>query len=158
MRPTSRRLPSRKGRDPDVWGVAAIPHTTAEPVQNVYGGDIMILRTTPEQELAAWIFIKWFTSPEIQAEWGKISGYFPTRASTSQYLTDYLSENVQWAQAVELLPYGKYEPQLISYQSVRDAATQAFNEIMQGADVQATLDALTENANAMQAELMAEVQ
>jgi multiple sugar transport system substrate-binding protein len=57
-----------------------------------------------------------------------------------------------------LLPYSYYEPQLISYQGVRDAVTQAFNEIMQGADVQETLDRLTENANALQAELMAEVQ
>jgi multiple sugar transport system substrate-binding protein/sn-glycerol 3-phosphate transport system substrate-binding protein len=46
-----------------------------------------------------------------------------------------------------------FEPQLISYQGVRDAAEMAFNEIMQGADIQATLDALTEEANELQAEL-----
>jgi len=37
---------------------------------------------------------------------------------------------------------------------VRDAAQQAFNEMMQGADIKATLDALTEEANELQAELM----
>ncbi len=133
-----------EGREPDVWGVAAIPHTTDEPVMNVYGGDIIMTRTSPEQELAAWIFVKWFTTPEIQAEWDKISGYFPTRAGTAEYLDDIVAERPQYGQALELLPYGKYEPQLISYQAVRDAAQKAFNEIMQGADVQATLDALTE--------------
>ncbi|MEJ2749306.1 MAG: extracellular solute-binding protein [Anaerolineae bacterium] len=147
-----------KGTDPDVWGVAAIPHTTTDPVQNIYGGDIMITNTTPEQELAAWVFIKWFTSPEIQAQWDEISGYFPTRQSTNDYLTDYFTENPQWAQAVDLLPYSYYEPQLISYQSARDGAQEAFNAIMQGADVQATLDALTQSANEKQDELMAEVQ
>lgn len=145
-------------KDPDVWGVSAIPHTTPDPVQNVYGGDVMITVTTPEQELAAWIFVKWFTSPEIMARWDQISGYFPTRASAVEYLGDYLQENTQWAQAVKLLPYGVYEPQLISYTGVRDATTQAFNEIMQGADIQSTLDTLTENANNMQEELMSEVQ
>ncbi|MEA3396639.1 MAG: hypothetical protein U9R05_04170, partial [Chloroflexota bacterium] len=60
----------------------------------------------------------------------------------------------EWATASELLPYGLYEPQLISYQGVRDAAQQAFNEIMQGADVQETLDNLTDDANALQKELM----
>ena len=70
------------GRDPDVWGVTAVPHTTPDPVQNIYGGDVMIPVTTPEQELAAWLFVKWFTSPEIQAQWVAASGYFPTRAST----------------------------------------------------------------------------
>jgi multiple sugar transport system substrate-binding protein len=143
-----------EGRDPDEWGFAAIPHTTADPVQNIYGGDVMIPSTTPETQLAAWYFIKWFTSPEIQAEWVKISNYFPTRASTADYLGDYISENPQWGQALELLPYSAFEPQLISYQGVRDAAQQAFNEIMQGADIQATLDALTDEANELQAELM----
>ena len=147
-----------QGREPDVFGVAAIPHTTAEPVQNVYGGDVMIVKTTPEQELAAWDFVKWFTTPEIQAKWVQASGYFPTRQSTSAQLTDYLAENAQFAQAVELLPYSAYEPQLISYTAVRDAATKAFNEIMQGADIQATLDTLTTFANEQEATMMAEME
>lgn len=147
-----------QGREADAWGVTAIPHTTPEPVQNIYGGDIMITATTPEQQLAAWVFIKWFTSPEVQADWNRISGYFPTREDTNAFLTDYFTENPQWAQAVELLPYSYYEPQLISYQGVRDAAEEAFNAIMQGADIQSTLDNLTERANDLQEELMSEIQ
>ncbi len=149
---------AEEGRDPDVWGVAAIPYTTDEPVLNVYGGDIIMTKTTPEQELAAWTFVKWFTQPEIQAEWDRISGYFPTRAGTEQYLGDIIAEMPQYGQALALLPYGTYEPQLISYQGVRDAAQQAYNEVMQGADVQATMDALTAEANDLQQELMAEIQ
>lgn len=142
------------GREADVWGITAIPHTTADPVINVYGGDVMIPATTPETQLAAWIFVKWYTSPEVQAQWAQISGYFPTRASSWDFMGDYVTTNAQYGQAVDLLQYGAFEPQLISYQSVRDLAQQAFNEIMQGADIQATLDALTEEANALQAELM----
>ena len=142
--------------EPDIWGVTAIPHTTADPVQNIHGGDVMIAVTTPEQQLAAWIFIKWFTSPEIQAQWDMASGYFPTRASTEAFLTDYYTANPQWAQAAALLPFSYYEPQLISYTAVRDAATEAFNAIMQGADAQATLDGLTTSANEKQVELMSE--
>ncbi|MCK4316957.1 MAG: hypothetical protein KAX24_14410, partial [Anaerolineae bacterium] len=92
----------------------------------------------------------------IQAQWDQVSGYFPTRAGTAELLTDYVDENPQWGQAMRLLPYGTYEPQLISYQSVRDAAEQAFNEIMQGTDIEETLNALTEEANELQAELMEE--
>ena len=147
-----------QGREPDAWGVAAIPHTTAEPVQNIYGGDVMIARTTPEQELAAWVFTKWFTSPEVQARWDEISGYFPTRKSTADFFSDTLKENTQWQQGVALLPYSAYEPQLISYTAVRDAATAAFNEIMQGADIQTTLDNLTTFANEQEATMMAEAQ
>jgi multiple sugar transport system substrate-binding protein/sn-glycerol 3-phosphate transport system substrate-binding protein len=148
------------GTDPDVWGVGAIPHTTDDPVMNVYGGDIMITANTPEQELAAWLFIKWFTQPEQQAQWNAISGYFPTRAGTVEFLGDFIAESPtgsQFEQGLALLDYGTYEPQLISYQAVRDEAQVAFNEIMQGADIQETLDALTETANELQAELMDEM-
>ncbi len=157
-------IAEEEGREQDEWGVTAIPHTTDEPVQNIYGGDIMITNTTPEQQLAAWIFLKWFTSPEIQAEWDQISGYFPTRQSTNDFLEGYTEENPQWGQAVELLPYSYYEPQLISYQSVRDAAQAAFNEIMQLGegwtveDIEAILAELTETANELQEELMAEIE
>jgi multiple sugar transport system substrate-binding protein len=147
------------GRDADVWGVTAVPHTTPDPVQNIYGGDVMIPVTTPEQELAAWIFVKWFTTPEIQAQWVAASGYFPTRASTD--VTDYVATAVggtQWKQAYDLLPYSAYEPQLISYDQVRTHLQQDFNAIMQGADVQETLDAANDFANQTQEELMAEVQ
>lgn len=145
-------------REPDEWGVTAIPHTTADPVQNIYGADVMITATTPEQELAAWIFVKWFTTPEVQAQWVEASNYFPTRAGTEEFLGDYVSANPQWGEALALLPFSVYEPQLISYQAVRDEVTKAFNEIMQGADIQTTLDNLTTFANETQAELMEEVQ
>lgn len=143
-----------KGIEPDVWGIAAIPHTTPDPVVNVYGGDVMIPATNPETQLASWIFVKWYTSPEIQARWAIISGYFATRASSTEFLADYIASNAQYGQAVNLLQYGAFEPQLISYQSVRDLAQQTFNEVMQGADIQTTLDDLTVEANELQAELM----
>ena len=142
------------GKDPDVWNVTALPHTTADPVQNIYGGDVMIPATTPKLQLASWIFIKYYTSPEVQADWVRASNYFPTRAGTSEFLGDYMSENPQWASAANLLMYGSYEPQLISYQAVRDEAEQAYAAIIQGADIQSTLDDLTTEANELQAELI----
>lgn len=152
------------GRDVDEWGVTAIPHTTPDPVQNIYGGDIMITNTTPEQQLAAWIFVKWFTTPAVHADWVQISGYFPTREDATDHLEGYVDENPQWGQALELLPYSYYEPQLISYQSVRDAAEETFNTIMQlpaGAgedEIRPILENLTRRANDLQAELMEEIE
>ena len=137
----------------DEWGVAAIPHTTADPVQNIYGGDIMIPKTDPATQLAAWVFLKWFTETEQQATWVGISGYFPTRDSTLALL-DPTTLMPQWLQAADMLKYSTYEPQLISYQGVRDGAQQAFNEIMQGGDINEVLTKLNEDANALQAELM----
>ena len=153
----SQTVADEAGKEPDVWGVAAIPHTTADPVQNVYGGDIMITKTTPEQELAAWQFVKWFTTPEVQAKWDEISGYFPTRMATAEFFSDKLKADAPYNQGVALLPYAAYEPQMISYTAVRDAAQKAFNEIMQGADIQKTLDDLTTFANDQEKTMLAEM-
>ncbi len=146
-----------KGKPADEWGVTAIPHTTKDPKQNVYGGDVMLTVTTPEQQLAAWLFVKWFTTPETQAKWDTISGYFPTRASTLNNLGDYLKKNKQWGQAVELLPFSYYEPQLISYTAVRDEMKKAFHEMIQGTDIKTRLDGLNKFASEKQVELMKEV-
>lgn len=151
---------TENGTEPIEWGVIAIPHTTADPVQNIYGGDVMIVRGTPESEVAAWDFIKWFSSPEVMAEWNARTGYFPTRAAAAplvdQYLTD--ATRTQYNAGLELLPYAAYEPQLLSYTAVRDEITKAYNEIMQGAPIQERLDALNTFANDQEAAMLAEVQ
>ncbi|MFT7587520.1 MAG: multiple sugar transport system substrate-binding protein, partial [Cellvibrionaceae bacterium] len=141
----------------DVYAVAAIPHTTADPVMNIYGGDVMIPVSSREQELAAWEFVKWFTSPEPQARWVEISGYFPTNSGTVEFIGDYVAENAVFGTAIDLLQYGKFEPQLPSYFPVRGKAEDAFNAILQGEDVQETLDALTEEANELEEEILAEI-
>src|SRR5258708_34897166 len=67
------------------WDVAAIPYKTA-PVQNVYGASISIPKTTKQQELAAWLFLRWYTESDQQAEWAKTTFYFPVKQSVAANL------------------------------------------------------------------------
>ncbi|HEY66085.1 MAG TPA: extracellular solute-binding protein [Caldilineae bacterium] len=138
--------------------MAAIPHVTPDPVMNIYGASVSMPKTTPERELATWIFIKYFTSPEIQARWAKVSNYFPVRKSAAEALTDYFEANPAYKTAFELLPYGKFEPPVPGYDFVRDKVREAMAAIADGADVQSTLDKLTEEANEILAEQMAELE
>ena len=116
----------------DEWGIAPIPYTGDEPRQNLYGGSVMMPYGTPENQLASWIFIKWFVSPEAQADWVQASNYFSPRSSTAELLEDYISDNPKYADALELVPFAEFEPQLISYADVRNAVNDAFNEIITG--------------------------
>lgn len=137
----------------DEWGIAPQPYSGKEPKQNQYGGSVMMPKSTPEKELAAWIFIKWFTSPAVQADWVRASGYFSPRYSTADYLGDYLTENTQYADAMAMLPYAAFEPQLISYTEVRNAVSEAFQEIINtDVDIQTRLDELTKTANELHAD------
>jgi multiple sugar transport system substrate-binding protein/sn-glycerol 3-phosphate transport system substrate-binding protein len=137
----------------DEWGIAPIPYTTDTPRQNLYGGSVMMPKGPPENELASWIFIKWFTSPEIQAEWAKISGYFSPRLSVGNLLADYVTENPKYGDALELLPYADFEPQFISYNEVRNAVQETFQTIISGdAEIEPALAELDERVAEIHAE------
>jgi multiple sugar transport system substrate-binding protein/sn-glycerol 3-phosphate transport system substrate-binding protein len=152
-------------RTADQWNLTTLPYTTTAnaqtaPMVNAYGIDLMIPPTTPEGELAAWIVLKWFTAPEQQAQWVQISHDYPTRASTIEYLDDYVQHHPQWATGFELLDHCAYEPPLISYsyEGVRSAVSEAMVEILlNGADIQETLRILNEEANLIQEEMMQQV-
>ncbi|GAB4471695.1 MAG: ABC transporter substrate-binding protein [Anaerolineae bacterium] len=134
------------------WSVAAIPHTTPEPVMNIYGASVSIPVTNPDEELAAWLFVKYYTSPEIQARWAIASNYFPVRQSVAAGLEDYFAENPAFKTAFDLLPYGTFEPPVPGYDFVREQVGTTMAAIVDGADVATSLADLTAEANAILAE------
>jgi len=112
------------------WSVDAVPHVTEEPVQNIYGASVSIPKTSPEGELAAWLFVKYYTTPEIQADWAVASNYFPVRASVADGLEDYFAENEAYATAFDLLQFGTTEPPVPGYDPVRDEAEVVFSTLV----------------------------
>jgi len=138
-----------------VWSVAPLPYMDGgdEPVMNIYGASVSVPQTTPEQELAAWLFIKWYTAPEQNARWAKISNYFPVRASAAEAMSDYFDANPTFKEAFDLLQYGTYEAQWCAcYEEVRRLMEDAYSAILDGADIEATMTQLQEDANVSLAE------
>jgi multiple sugar transport system substrate-binding protein/sn-glycerol 3-phosphate transport system substrate-binding protein len=137
------------------WSLAAIPHTTEEPVQNIYGASVSIPKTTPEQELAAWLFVKYYTSSEVQAAWGLASNYFPVRASSAESLTDYMAENPAYKTAFDLLPYTKAEPPVAGYDPVREEMARVMQAVTTNSDDRDIAEILAELNDFANAELEA---
>ncbi|MFW5748628.1 MAG: extracellular solute-binding protein [Chloroflexota bacterium] len=132
------------------WSLAAVPHITEEPAQNIYGASVAIPVTSPEVELAAWIFMKYYTSPEAQADWAVASNYFPVRASVADNLTDYFADNEAYATAFDLLQFGRTEPPVPNYDPVRDEVEVVMNTLVTRADdreIEEILAELNEFAN-----------
>ena len=136
------------------WSVSAVPHVTEDPVQNIYGASVSMPRSTPEQELATWIFIKYYTSPEVQTYWAEASNYFPVRQSVAEgeEMQTYFEANPAYAAAFDLLPYTKVEPQVPGYDFVRDLLEQQMAAIVSGSSVTETLAATNVEANRILAE------
>jgi len=129
------------------WSVAALPHTTSDPVVNTYGASVSIPKTTPEEQLGAWLFLKWWSQPEQQAEWAKVTNYFPVRKSAAAAMQDYFAQNPNYAKAFNLLPYGKTEPPVACYGTVRTKISAAYSAILNGANVETTLAQLEQESN-----------
>ncbi len=130
------------------WQVAPLPHARSAPAPNVYGASVAICRTTPERQLAAWLFLKWFTEPEQQARWVEVSGYFPARRSTRQALGDYFAAHPHYARAFEWLDFGRAEPGVPGYTRVRRLIAEAMVATVAGEDIDATLAQLQRAAQA----------
>ncbi|MFA9402337.1 MAG: extracellular solute-binding protein [Anaerolineales bacterium] len=115
----------------DVWGPIAYPTVGGTPVVDIYGPSFAMVSSTPEEQLASWLFMKWFTKPENQAKWIEASAYYPTRASALDLLGDYMESNEKWTDSLAYIEYGKVEPRFESYQSVRYAIQDAIVQIAQ---------------------------
>jgi multiple sugar transport system substrate-binding protein len=114
----------------DDWMVIPFPSSN-QPVVDAYGPSLLITRSNPAKQLAAWLVIKWLVYPPNQSEWVKVQETFPSRLSTLDYLTETDAGNPQWAQALELLPDARSEPTLSSWKVMRwaleDVMTQLFD-------------------------------
>ena len=124
------------------WGVAPVPYEGEQPVQNVYGASLAVCTSTPARQLAAWLFVKWFTQPEQQDRWVTGSHYFPVRRSIAHRLGTY------YRAAYELLDYGKPEPAIGGYEPVRALMVEAMEEVLGGADMDEVLPRLEKEATA----------
>ncbi len=122
------------------WSVSTMPSSLKSPSVSVYGASLSILKTTPEKQLAAWLFIKWLTAPEQTAYWAQSTGYFPVRRSAAELLKNYFSENPQYGKAFSFLDLDiAVEPGLASWTECRNSISKMFEAAPRGGDPNALL-------------------
>ncbi|MBL8101994.1 MAG: extracellular solute-binding protein [Anaerolineales bacterium] len=102
----------------DKWSVMPFPGEENSAMA-VYGSSFVILDSTDEEQLAAWLFVRWLTDNKQDARWVETTHLFPLRTSTLELLGDYEKTHPQWRQAVDLLPQGTLQPQLASWRTVK---------------------------------------
>lgn len=141
----------------DEWGLTAFPGPDGNLAINAFGQLIGVVNQNPEANLASWIWLKYFTSPEVQAQWINFSAYFPSQATTEQFMGDYVEANPIYATGLALSQYGQSEPNLASWGSVRGEISESFNAIVAAAD-EAEVDALLSDLDATAAQALVDSQ
>jgi multiple sugar transport system substrate-binding protein len=105
-------------KNPDEWTVIPFPGPQASVVV-AYGPSYNVMRSTPEKQLAAWLFARWLLSPENQSQWVEATGLFPLRTSLLDLIGPYRLALPQWDAAVGTLTRAQGVPQLASWRKVR---------------------------------------
>jgi multiple sugar transport system substrate-binding protein/sn-glycerol 3-phosphate transport system substrate-binding protein len=112
-----------------------------------------IVPQSPEADLAAWIWLTYFTSPEVQAQWITNHGSLPTLSTTEQFMSDYLVNNPIYAESLQLLEFSQNEPIHFSWGDVRNQISESFINIV--ASAEAAIEPLLIELNATANEILA---
>lgn len=102
----------------DEWTVLPFPGTEGSAL-TAYGPSYTLLVSTPERQLAAWLFARWLLSSEIQAQWVEATGMFPLRLSAVEMVRPFRSVYPQWDAALADLALARGTPPLASWRKAR---------------------------------------
>ncbi len=112
----------------DKWKVIPFPGKT-DGAFVIYGSSYVVLKTTDEKQLAAWLFTRWLLDNKQDARWVETTHRFPLRSSTLDLLSDYKKTHPQWAQAIDYLPQGKLQPQMASWRTIKVMLGDGFDQM-----------------------------
>jgi len=117
------------------WNVAMLPQGGAPtPVTTAYGGNVNLFKSnSPEKQLAAWQFIKYFASTDVSAQWSTATGYLPVRKSSAetQAVKDQFAKLPAYQVAVnEIQQYGRPETSVKGTQDTRNFIVDAWTAII----------------------------
>jgi ABC-type glycerol-3-phosphate transport system substrate-binding protein len=140
----------------DSWGVIPFP-SRRQAVVDTYGPSLLIMRSTPARQLAAWLVTKWLVYPPNQSEWVSELETYPTRQSTLSYLQETPNNNSQWSQALSLLPVARSEPSVASWSVVRWTLNDALTQLIDPKVSSDAIGAILENLDAVAAEIYSQV-
>jgi len=115
---------------------------------NIYGASQSIFVSTPEEQLAAWLFNKYLSEAEQQAMWASSTGYFATRQSAVDAMADYMAENPTYAKAFTFMAmdFGIESP-VAGYDECRSAVSEMLTNVLDGAEVETELASAVEVCN-----------
>jgi ABC-type glycerol-3-phosphate transport system substrate-binding protein len=105
------------------WSIANLPQADPAKARTVqFGANVAIFKSTPNRELASWLFIKWLSDTDQSAQLAATSYFMPVRASAAnaQVLKDYWVRVPQGKQSFDLIRLSSPESNIRGQQEIRD--------------------------------------
>jgi multiple sugar transport system substrate-binding protein len=137
------------------YGVFPIP-MDKNPATVIGGGNLYLMKTTPEKEKAALKFLEFVLSEEFQTEWAKGTGFLPInlKSAASPEYQEYLKEKPWLKVFIDQMDVAKFRPTIPGYSRISDSLGRAIEATLLGKssaeaalkEAQARLDVIWGNA------------
>lgn len=116
----------------DQWALLPFPSLDGQGVLLTGGLSYAIPQSTPAQQLAAWVFVRWMLEPEQQARLAQTSGTLTLSPRALQQMAGYANSHPQWAEL-----QARVEAGTGVYTEPRDAAWSVVRHMLEDAAWQA---------------------
>ena len=136
----------KQQKSADQWSILPYPSVTRKPVLVVSGPSYAIIKSSPRQQLAAWLFIRWMIQPDHLASLVQASASLPVRVSEMNQLGAFKQQYPPWSQVQQWIPVAQPAPRLSTWRQARpileDAGYQIFTANFTIAQIPLTLQQL----------------
>ena len=106
----TQEIVNQESQNSDDWMVIPYPSDDARPVVYVDGDSYAIFQNDTDKNLAAWLFLRYLSSTENQAEIIRATGSLPLSTLTISKLGDFRREHPVWDQSLQYLALAQSIP------------------------------------------------
>ena len=138
-----------EGRGGFRWGVSPVPYGRRTPSLTINGPAWVMLRSTPARQLAAWLFVRWFSESPQTVRWSELTGLLPLRRSAAQGLAGVFTANVGFKVAFDLLTVAQAQPDVPQWARIAQLLVKAVNAAVSGSDPAQVLNDAAMSADAL---------
>jgi multiple sugar transport system substrate-binding protein len=131
------------------WSVAPVPYGKREPSLTISGPSWVMLRSSQAKQLAAWLFVKWFSDTPQTVRWSQLTGLLPLRKSAEAGLANEFDSNAGLKVAFDLLAVAKAQPDIPAWGSIAELLVHAVNAAVDGNNPAQVLNDAAKNADTL---------
>ncbi|NDJ61372.1 MAG: extracellular solute-binding protein [Chloroflexi bacterium] len=143
----------------ETWAMAEPPWSEGNRALQVFQTSLIMIPSTPEQQLATWLFIKFLDSAEGRSQWNQQVIYHPYAEGDDLLMSEeFLMEIPQWQQVMDIInnpDVRKFTaPRTLSYGQVAGLVADTVASVISGgADPLEAAEQLEADANAIHADV-----
>jgi len=116
------------------WSVSPVPYGRRDPTLTISGPSWVMLKSTPSEQLASWLFIRWFAETPQAVRWSQLTGLLPLRRSAGAGLATEFAANTGLKVAFDLLSVAQAQPDVPQWDTIAELLVHAVTASVEGND------------------------